>query len=217
MGDQPIRLVCFDLGRVLVKICDTWAEASRLMGYEPVVDTEQPGVLEVIRDCVDALERGHIDQPEFAERICALHEDLHTRQVIDVFNAWIRHCFDGVDALLDDLHAAGCATACLSNTNARHWQIMFDRGGAGFEPLARLQHRFGSHEIGARKPEAETYNAVEQGTGLSGGAILFFDDLAENIAAARRHGWRAELVEDRVDPVSQMRGFLASHGVRIGG
>ncbi len=216
MGGEPVQLVCFDLGRVLVRICDTWAEASVLAGYDPVVDTEAPGVLEVIREQVDRLERGHIDIESFSDRICGLHEDLSPDHVRVVFEGWTRHCFEGVEELLDALHAGGMATACLSNTNARHWEIMIEQTREGFEPLTKLQHGFASHLIGARKPEDEIYAHVESQTGFAGGAILFFDDLEANIDAARRLGWRAELVHDRVDPVGQMRGYLSEHGVVLG-
>ena len=49
---SPIRLVCFDLGRVLIRICDGWREACGAAGVEaPVAELSREqwaGLLELI-------------------------------------------------------------------------------------------------------------------------------------------------------------------------
>ena len=45
-----------------------------------------------------------------------------------------------------------------------------------------------SHEIGARKPEAAAFRAVVADMGMAPQRILFFDDIAENVAGARACG-----------------------------
>ncbi len=214
MSDTPIQLVLFDLGHVLVRICHTWAEAAQRAGVPQLIDTSQPHVKALIDDAVDRNERGHTTQAEFAERLAALHESLEPQHIDAIGEHWLIECYEGVDTLIDRVHDANMASGCLSNTNERHWQIMFGSGN-GFAPLDKLQtdYRFASQLIGARKPEPAIYEHVESATGLGGGAILFFDDLPDNIAVARSRGWRAELVERGADPVAQMRQAFAKHHI----
>jgi FMN phosphatase YigB (HAD superfamily) len=117
--------------------------------------------------------------------------------------------FAGVDALLDDLHAAGVRTACLSNTNSSHWQMMLDASGPNALPLDRLTYRFASHLLGCRKPHEQIYRAVERETGAPPQSILFFDDLQENVDAARALGWHAHRIDPEVgEPIAQVRRHL---------
>lgn len=61
--------------------------------------------------------------------------------------------------------------------------------------LTGFDRRFVSGELRMMKPDPAIYAAVERGTGLSGGALLFADDRAENVAAAEARGWRAHLFD----------------------
>ena len=56
-----------------------------------------------------------------------------------------------------------------------------------------------SHEIGARKPEAAAFRAVVADMGMAPQRILFFDDIAENVAGARACGVRAVQVKTAGD------------------
>jgi putative hydrolase of the HAD superfamily len=62
---------------------------------------------------------------------------------------------------------------------------------AMFPPGAVLEPMIFSAEIGAAKPSDAAFAAAEARLGCSGGAILFIDDSAANIAAARQRGWDA--------------------------
>ena len=44
-------------------------------------------------------------------------------------------------------------------------------------------------------------------------SIVFFDDLAENVEAARAAGWNACPVDPHGDTAGQMRAHLINHGV----
>ena len=63
------------------------------------------------------------------------------------------------------------------------------------------------------KPDAAIYQALEVATGRSSAALLFFDDRADNIDAARARGWHAELIDHRGDPPAEMRAVLQRYGV----
>jgi len=50
-----------------------------------------------------------------------------------------------------------------------------------------------SYEIGAMKPDAKIYEALEKMAGRRGAEILYLDDRAENIAAGAARGWQTIL------------------------
>jgi FMN phosphatase YigB (HAD superfamily) len=60
-----------------------------------------------------------------------------------------------------------------------------------FPPGAVLEPMIFSAEIGAAKPSDAAFAAAEARLGCSGGDILFIDDSAANVEAARRRGWDA--------------------------
>jgi putative hydrolase of the HAD superfamily len=46
-----------------------------------------------------------------------------------------------------------------------------------------------SHEVGLAKPDELVYRLTEERLGVAGHQIVFVDDVADNIDAARRRGW----------------------------
>jgi HAD superfamily hydrolase (TIGR01509 family) len=119
--------------------------------------------------------------------------------------------YPGAAGLIDELRDHGVKTACLSNTNPRHWAALAGRDE--YRPLQRLDFRLVSHELRVMKPNERAYRMAEEATGFWGGRVLFFDDKPENVTAARAVHWKAEVVDRADDPVPQMREYLAAHGV----
>jgi len=213
---DDIRLIVFDLGRVLVRICENWRHAFEVAQIDVgsvEIDDARRGAL---RELVFANESGRMEKDEFCRRAGELFRvpPAHVAAMSDVYLLGI---YPGTVELIDELHARGYATACLSNTNANHWRLMSDPAAACCLPLERLQHRFGSHLIGARKPDDAIYAHVERTTGFTGPQIVFFDDMLENVEAAARRGWRAHQIDrERDEPVAQMREILKSSGLSGG-
>lgn len=208
-----IELVVFDLGRVLVRICDDWSHACRCAGVALPASAPDPAS----RQALDALARradlGELTMAQFAQAASPLM-GLTPAQIQATSDAYLLGAYPGAAELIDALHDRGVATACLSNTNESHWRLMSDPGHAAHFPLHRLTHRFASHLARARKPDPAIYAHVERATGVSPGAILFFDDVMENVQAARQRGWRACRIDPTLpDPVPQIRTALREHGV----
>ena len=67
--------------------------------------------------------------------------------------------------------------------------------------------------FGLAKPDPAIYKAFEAATQHRGLAILFFDDLPENVRAARSVGWRAERIDPYNETVPQLRRWLRHYGV----
>jgi len=210
---SDIRLIVFDLGRVLVRICENWRHAFEVaridVGSVEIDDARRAA----LRELVFANESGRMDKDEFCRRAGELFgvPPAHVAAMSDVYLLGV---YPGALELIDDLHERGYATACLSNTNANHWRLMSDPAAPCCLPLERLRHRFGSHLVGLRKPDDAIYAHVERKTGFSGPQIVFFDDMIENVEGAQRRGWRAHHIDrERDEPVAQMREHLSSLGV----
>lgn len=105
-------------------------------------------------------------------------------------------------------------TACLSNTNARHWQLFSDRDHPAYLPLEQFDYPLASQIIGRAKPDPDLYRFVEEGTGIAPPQILFFDDLPENVAAAAARGWQTQLIPRDLDnPVPTLIRHLKHYGI----
>lgn len=212
-SDRPgIQLVCFDLGRVLVRICDGWQHACQMAGLPVPEGQIAPEAMLKLGAIAHSSDTGELDHAAFTEAAAPLL-GLKAHQVAALSDAFLLGAFPGVNELLDDLESRRVATACLSNTNENHWRMMNDPSHPSVLPLHRLKYRFASHLLGLRKPDSAIYEHVERQTQLSGESIVFFDDLAENIDAACRRGWKARRIDAHSSPVEQMRDYL--HTLKI--
>ncbi|HEY7116311.1 MAG TPA: HAD-IA family hydrolase [Tepidisphaeraceae bacterium] len=206
------QLVVFDLGRVLVRICDNWKHACEVAGVPiPPRDMDEPTRARMMALVVES-ECGRLDQHAMAHAAAPVL-GIRPEHFLALSDAYLLGPFAGAGELIDDLHTAGHATACLSNTNASHWRMMTDPANPHGPVLARLGHRFASHLVGARKPDARIYAHVERTTGVAPDLITFFDDVAENIAAAQSRGWTAHLVGKCENPIPAIRARLRSEGL----
>lgn len=211
MPTPDIQLVIFDLGGVLIRLCDGWEHACELAGVTPCKTITDDDKRQLVR-LVHREEVGGYQEGEF----CALAAPLlglDPAGVKAMTDAWLRGPFEGIDSLIDAVHAAGLKTACLSNTNDNHWRAMTDPAHANGLPLNRLHHRFASHLVKDRKPNPTIYQHVQSVTNTLPGAILFFDDAPENIAAANEQGWRACHITNPQNPVPQMTSHLKRHNL----
>jgi putative hydrolase of the HAD superfamily len=204
---SDVKLVVFDLGRVLIRICDNWRHACEVARVPTPVAEMDAAARAAMRELVALHETGRVDHARFAESASPLL-GVPPECVLAMSNAYLLGPFPGVDELLDDLSTAGVATACLSNTNASHWDLMCAQDGPAALPMHRLTWRFGSQEIGLRKPDPAIYAHFEKSTSFAPNQIVFFDDLEENIAGARSRGWHGLGIAPDRDPASQMRDEL---------
>jgi len=215
MSGAP-RVVCFDLGNVLVRICRSWAEGCRAAGLPAddrfdrlfAADARWPK-LERAYQC------GALTFDEFtreAARIVSGVPDAPDAEAIArVHRAWILGEDPQAAELLRELVGRGLVVAVLSNTCAEHWPIL-----QWMRFMQYVHVPLGSHLIRACKPEAEAYAAIEERTGARKGEILFFDDLPANVAAAADRGWRSEQVIPGADAIAGIRERLREHGAGNG-
>jgi glucose-1-phosphatase len=210
---QPIQLVCLDLGGVLIRVCRNWreaCEAAKLELRRPVFD---PGMARRLAEINRKHESGQIDDAAF-DRAAAALTGLPPDQVAAAAAGWLRPVYPGAFDLVGRLAKAHprVRSACLSNTNTRHWRMM-NTPGPYHLGLDRLTYRFVSFEIGHMKPSTEIFRHVEREAGLPAASILFFDDNPDNVAAARGAGWQAEQIDPERDPPAHVREHLGRYDV----
>lgn len=200
------RAILFDLGRVLLDIdleraLQVWAPHSRIPR-------------EVLRDRFrfdepfQRHETGHLDDDGyFAHLRQALALDCELPVVQQGFDAIIVGEIQETVRLLEQVRMRVPCYA-ISNTNASHLAAI-ERSFPGFLP--RFTRVFASHQIGHRKPHAAVFEHVLRAIGVPAPQVLLFDDLADNVAAAKVLGLQAVLVASPEDVRTALdaRGLLS--------
>lgn len=197
------QCLLFDLGGVLVE----WD------GIEPLVQLthgrltpERARLFWLESEWVRRFEAGRCDAPEFgAGTVKELGIDLSPDAFLEAFRSWDRGPLPGSFELLHALRPH-FTLACLSNNNPIHWSA------PGLQELVACFHRaYASFEVGLMKPDRSAYEWVISDLQIDPGSILFFDDNAECVAAARETGIRASLAKGP----AMVRATLAEHGIAV--
>lgn len=210
------RLVCFDLGGVIVRICRSFDQAAHAAGLDLRLSTADLDRSRAQRRALtDLHQTGGLDSADYYDRISAsLARAYSPDEVRRIHDAWILGEYSGVHDLVSDLLARpGIRTGVLSNTNDAHWHAMTASRRDLFPTPARVHHPHASHLLRLGKPAPAIYEAFELAADAAPSDIVFFDDLPENIDAARARGWLAHRIDPDADTASQMRAHLARAGV----
>jgi putative hydrolase of the HAD superfamily len=216
MRNETIRLVCFDLGGVVVRTCGSWELACSRAGLPAHEPADRREFEERVRAADDRHQLGLFTDEEFFREIArCTGGQYEPEEIARIHEAWLLGEYAGMDRLVAELNARdGLQTACLSNTNHRHWIVMGDTSSRSDFPAFRmLSHRHASHLLGIAKPHPDIYRAFERQTARSGREILFFDDREENVDAARAVGWNAEWIDAAGDTSGQARAHLRRYGI----
>src|SRR5689334_1700896 len=122
-----VRLVCLDLGGVLIRICRNWGEAceaAQLRLPPDFLDRAGPHVLSGLKDLSNRHEAGRIDEPAFVRGASEL-TGLAPPQIVAAMEGWLREPFPGAADLVARLAGHPLVrSACLTNTTPRHWRIL---------------------------------------------------------------------------------------------
>ncbi|MFI4896268.1 MAG: HAD family hydrolase [Phycisphaerales bacterium JB059] len=212
MSVRPdVRLVCFDWGGVILRICRSFAEGCERAGLDVRLDAEDPDLYSVRRTISARYQVGAIDEKDFFASVAASTRAAYTpEEIARIHDAWLIEEYPGVRELIEELHTLDTVrTGMLSNTNARHWA----RRDRDFPTAGLLHHPHASHLLGLAKPDERIFRAFERQTGARAPEIVFFDDLPENINAANAAGWRGVLIDHEGDTAAQMRSALGALGL----
>jgi len=212
---SPIRVVCFDLGGVIVRHCRSWEEGLRAAGIR-----ERGGPVTVEQRAAQvrhgiALVCGLIGAEEFARGVSDAFDGAYTPdEVRRVHEAWVGAEYDGVHRVVSRLLDGGrVETGALSNIDEVHMGRVEGDGAARWATPALLRHRVMSCRVGLAKPMPGIYERFETASRRRGGEILFFDDMEENVLAARSRGWAAHRVDWQQETAPQIERTLRERGL----
>ena|SRR5215467_2068325 len=184
----------FDLGRVVFDIdfkraMACWARHGKC---EPEEITARFSADEVVRQ----YEAGKVDDAVyFAHLRKMLGVDITDAQLLEGWNAIFVGEIPGIAPLLARA-ARHLPLYVLSNTNPPHI-AHFSKTYA--DVLGHFRELYLSSTIGLLKPDRAAYDHVVKAIGAPASRIVFFDDLADNIAGARAYGLTAVHVKSSED------------------
>jgi putative hydrolase of the HAD superfamily len=179
-----LRVIVFDFGNVLGHFSHRRA-AEQLACFSPLpVEVIQERVFDTPLEY--AVDTGRITLTDFRTHLRAAIEATHGTD--DELDFAFSNIFTRNDAICDAIPhlAAAHRLLLLSNTNALHADL-FQREFA--DVLRHFEHLVMSHEVGSSKPEARIFAICQERAGCLPFEILFVDDRADNIEAARTLGW----------------------------
>ncbi len=211
MTTSSAQLICFDLGGVLVRICEDWQALCERIGIPVPEALAGRSIWRHKPELFEGFEVGAYEEDEFYQVAGEAIPQVGAVNLRRIYESWLLGMYNGAAVLLVELDMTGVNTACFSNTNATHWRQL-DSATGPYAPLQRLNQRWASHLAQQRKPNTGAFEFVEQQANLSGEQIVFFDDNTANIVAAKKRGWRATQI-DPADPVPQLRQKLVELGV----
>jgi HAD superfamily hydrolase (TIGR01509 family) len=214
MTQQRIQLIVFDLGGVLVRIARSWQEVFTRAGLEDCFEAfdDSQAAEAKMQPAKDLYETGQISDAAMLEHVWARAKHCSQAQISAVLDAWLVEPYAGIEGLLEHVIGSGVKTACLSNTNERHWHTMMHTD-ARYAPLRCLDYRIASHLIAVAKPNPGAFEAAEHQTGIDAESIVFFDDDESNCQAARGRGWDVLQIDYTADTTAQITGHLRRLGV----
>lgn len=182
-----VQAVLFDYGMVLSQPADpaAWQQMQRLLG----VSAEE--LHRAYWQFRDAYDRGALSGTAYwwavAQAVGRPLDESTLLALLDADTALWTQPNELMIAWAQSLQQAGLPTGILSNLGDAMEAGLFAR----LPWLRGFSHHTFSHRLGIAKPDPAIYRHAAAGLGVAPAAILFIDDRAENIAAARAEGMRA--------------------------
>jgi HAD superfamily hydrolase (TIGR01509 family) len=181
--------VVFDLGKVLVDF--DWSIAAKKIAARSSMPPENFHEYLATSPLLWQYECGQLARAEF---FAAIRAATGFQGTAAEFNGYFAEIFTEIApmiALNTELRQRGFNTYILSNTN----DLAIEHVRRDFPFFENFDGYILSYEVGAMKPDAKIYEALESMAGRRGADLIYIDDRAENIEAAKARGWRTILHE----------------------
>ena len=187
-----VEAIVFDLGGVILDV-----DLQRSVEALKALNAEGVGVQDVLAENASVfrdLELGLVTPEAFVRAFREYYPAARGVSDAGIWDAWnaMLMPFDAERVeLLRGLGRQG-RVFLLSNTNLPHRirfrELFRERFGGSFDAL--FAQCFYSDELHLRKPDPEIFRQVAAQIGTAPGHMLFIDDNAADIAAARSEGWQ---------------------------
>ena len=182
---MPPAFIYFDVGNVLCYF-------SREKQIRQVA--EVAGVSEaIIKDLLIGpqglhwrYETGEVNDEQFYDEFCGTTHSRPDPRALRRANSEIFTFNSSLLPLIGHLEDAQIPLGILSNTSPSHWSVLTD-GRYGILP-GSFEKLVLSYEVGALKPDEKIYRRAVELAGVPPEQILFTDDIAGHIEAARKIG-----------------------------
>lgn len=186
--NNPIRVVLFDVGGVLVELSGV---PTMLAWMGDRHSPEDLWKIWLTSPVVRAFETGRTTPESFADQLIAeMALPVGRKQLLEEFTSWPRGLFPGALDLVARVPRR-YTRATLCNSNALHWPRMMNE----LRLDQAFDHHFASHLLGKIKPDEEAFQHVTATLGCVAEEVLFLDDNQLNVAAAERVGMSAVRVK----------------------
>lgn len=196
------KILLFDVGGVLVQLTGVQTMLG-WMGEKATSD--EMWHMWLHSTPVREFETGRIGAEEFATAVTAdFRLPVSPQQFLASFTGWVSGLYPGTLEMLAQIPSR-YQRAVLSNNNVLHWTRVVDELGLG----AAFSHHFVSHLTGRIKPDAEAFEHVVESLSCRPEHVLFLDDNAINVDAARRFGMQAVCVQG----ILETRAALIQRGI----
>ena len=196
---QPVFI--FDLGKVLVDF-DYSIAAKKIAARSEKAPEDLHAFLGSSPLLVE-YESGRLTREQF---YAAIKNAIGFRGDLAEFGNYFAEIFSELPetiALHAELRQRGFNTFIFSNTN----DLAIEHVRRDFSFFKNFGGYVFSYEVGAMKPEAKIYEAMEKMCGRHGADLIYLDDRAENIAAGAARGWRAILHESAKKSRTALKNF----------
>lgn len=187
---KSYELILFDLGNTIFHIdfdksFQHWGKISGIP-METIKERFQWD------DAHKSFERGHLSEEGYTQHLGSiLGFDLSYEAFFEGWNAIYLENLAGIEILLAGL-SKDYKLAALSNTNLTHEKVWKDQYKELLSPMEKV---FGSHHLGAVKPEKIIYEKALSILETTGEKTIFLDDKIENIEGAAQVGITGIVVE----------------------
>jgi len=197
-----LKAVILDLGGIVFgisvdRIIESWAESA---GCDPESITPKFRVDKYYR----CFETGEISPEQYRKHACNLLGIKLSDEDFDRgWNSIYLDLLPDIEQLLRKIQHR-LRLVALTNTNVIHamdWRVRYSSILRYFEKI------FASHEIGARKPDPESFNIVLDYLGISPEKAAFFDDSMENVNGAIALGINGFVANSPGEVMERLRGI----------
>jgi putative hydrolase of the HAD superfamily len=185
----PSSIVVFDLGKVLVDF-DYSIAVSRIANRSTLSPTEV-GQFFFHSPLLLDYESGRLTRRAFFEQA---RQATGFRGTMEEFGDFFADIFTEIPPMIElhaELRRRGFKTYIFSNTN----DLAVEHIRRNFPFFGNFDGYIYSYEVGAMKPDAKIYKALEQVASRRGAEIIYLDDRLENVAGGLARGWQALLHE----------------------